>query len=169
MNKLYSVFAMFLTLVLALLSDRFLQSLRETIKQSLRFDQFIQLSWVTILVTFFFSALLLLLAWFVLLRGERSRIIYVLFIIVGLSLVMTIAFVGFTPDSILPTGELRNTLMVLFFDSVDSFLFRASAFVALIAIAGLINSSCYHVILSDPFDVAQGKLRERRISRNDKC
>ncbi len=136
MNKFIPLAGMTAILVLAYGFDRFLGSFEQTALRTFDVSAFLLL---IIAENLLFAGSLLMLIWFVLFRGERSQAVSSIFLVIGFLLVFSIAVLGYLPSSIVPVEDLRIVLMSLFFLTPNSFFFRASAFVAVIGIAGLIN------------------------------
>ena len=139
MSKIASLIGLAATIVLANALDRFIVALRVQAAQT--FNPVPRL-WGSALANLLIATAILVLAWFSLLRQQRSKTVSVTFLVIGLFLLCGLALMLSTPAPI-QTGLLSpafDPISHLLLDvGPNSYLSFLSAFFVLIGILGLLS------------------------------
>ena len=131
MTKLFSLIGMAATLVIAYGVDWGLKSLAATAQRTFVYEPYLWLAGPANLVL---AGALGALAWFVVFRAERSKVVSSIFVIIGLSVTFSFAAI------ISARGSLRLGDLMAFL-TPSSHLVYAGSFVAAIGIAGFIRKT----------------------------
>lgn len=136
MNAIVSLLGLAIVFAMAYGFDRWSDLLR---RQAFANFTWISYYWFLSISNLIFPCLLLVLAWFVCFRANKTRVIPVIFLIVGL--LVTFAFVIVYSIVAASSGLITTAI---FLPSPDSRVVYVSAFAAAIGIAGLVFSKFNH-------------------------
>ncbi len=139
MTKPFSLIGMAATLVIAYGVDWGLKSLAETAQRTFVYEPYLWLAGPANLVL---AGALVALAWFVIFRAERSKVVSSIFVIVGLLVTFSFAII-ISAKVLLPIGYL------LAFLTPNSHLVYAGGFMAVIGIAGFILKTPHNSGIAD--------------------
>jgi len=128
MFELISFVGLLATFALAYGCDRWVEALRTEANQSSTIASFL---WQAGVANLLLAAALLLLVWFVNFRAIRSRLISLLYLLIGLAVTFAVAIEMSAVSTLPPLG-------VVEFFTPNSHILYTGAFVAIIGIAGFI-------------------------------
>jgi hypothetical protein len=133
MNKLVSIVAMVVTLMLAWGFDRLLEWSRQTAAKT--FDPIPGL-WLAGVFNVALAGVVLMVAWLTLMKSQRSLLVSVVFLAIGLLTLVSLPLMQLF--SFMPSF-LSDLLSPFLPPSPNSLLFHAAAFIAVIGVLGLFN------------------------------